>query len=135
MSVYYDLAVRYLEEQGIKYKGNGTTDLTVTYNTENLPHVAAKIFFDDDGTNMLTTRTWDIASFKGKEASGYEVCNKLNNQYRWGKFFVDKDGDICFQCDAYLDKNSCGEEVLFIVRRIVGIVDDAYPEIARARFA
>lgn len=135
MSVYYDLTVRYLEEQGIKYKGDGQNNVNVTYNTSNLPHVTVKVFFDDDGANMLTTRTWEIASFKGKEASGYEVCNTLNSQYRWGKFFIDKDSDVCFQCDAFLDKNTCGEEVLFIVRRCVGIVDDAYPTIARARFA
>ncbi len=135
MSEYYDLAVRYLDEKGIKYRGDGNTSLTVTYNTKNLPHVAVKIFFDEDGENMLTTRTWDIASFKDKEAVGYKVCNDLNNQYRWGKFFVDKDSDICFQCDAYLNKDNCGEEVLFIVRRVVGIVDDAYPKIALARFS
>ena len=135
MSVYFDRAVRYLQEQGIKYKTGDNLKLSVTYNTENLPHVCANIFFDKDGKNLLTTRTWEIASFKGKEESGYAVCNELNNQYRWGKFFLDKDSDVCFQCDAWLDEDTCGEEVLFIVRRIVGIVDGAYPKIARARFA
>ena len=135
MSVYFDRTIRYLQEQGIKYTTGDDLMISVTYNTENLPHVCAKVYFEDDGRNMITTRTWDIASFRGKEAAGYAICNELNAQYRWGKFFVDKDSDICFQCDAWLDEATCGEEVLFIVRRIVGICDDAYPKIARARFA
>ena len=135
MSVYFDRAVRYLQEQGIKYKTRDNLNLSVTFNTENLPHVCANLFFDKEGNNLLTTRTWDIASFKGKEEAGYAVCNELNGQYRWGKFYLDKDSDVCFQCDAWLDEDTCGEEVLFMVRRIVGIVDDAYPKIARARFA
>ena len=84
---------------------------------------------------MFTTRTWEIASFKGKEAAGYALCNELNGQYRWGKFFVDKDSDLCFQSDAWVSEATCGEETLYIIRRIVGIVNDAYPKIARARFA
>ena len=135
MSVYFDRATNYLQQQGIKFTTKDDLQITVTYNTENLPHVKVLVFFDDDGTNMFTTRTWEIASFKGKEAAGYALCNELNGQYRWGKFFVDKDSDLCFQSDAWVSEATCGEETLYIIRRIVGIVNDAYPKIARARFA
>ena len=135
MSVYFDCAVNYLQQQGIKYTTGDDLKISVTYNTENLPHVRVNVYYDEDGTNMFTTRTWEIASFKGKEAAGYALCNELNAQYRWGKFFLDKESDICFQCDAWVSEKTCGEETLFIIRRIVGIVDDAYPKIARARFA
>ena len=80
-------------------------------------------------------RCWEIESFKSNEAAGLAVCNDLNLQFRWVKFFLDKDKDVVATLDAMLDDNSSGAECVSLLMRIVNIVDDAYPQIAKARWA
>ena len=48
---------------------------------------------------------------------------------------VDDDDDVIVSMDAIIDRSTCGAECLSLVLRLVNILDDAYPEIAKARWA
>ena len=63
------------------------------------------------------------------------MCNRLNAEYRWVKFYLDKDGDVNAAIDAVISEDDCGEACMNLVHRIIRIVDDAYPEIAKTRWA
>ncbi len=132
---YKRLFLRHMDEIGIKYQDRDEFCVKVVYSGDNLNTIPIYFFFDKDGENMVALKCWDILNFNGKEANGVLACNELNAKYRWIKFFIDKDNDTVADCDAYLDDVSCGEECVRLLRRMVNIVDDAYPELAKARWS
>ena len=40
------------------------------------------------------------------------VCNSLNSQYKWLKFYLNKDNDLMIQDDAIIHEGSAGDECL-----------------------
>ena len=135
MANYKNLFMSYMDSEGVRYTELDTEKNNVVkavYNGDNLKSIAVFVFFDSDGDPLVQLKCWDIANFKGKEDKAIRVCNDLNATYRWVKFYVDDDADIIADIDAVVDFGSCGAECLQLVRRIVNIVDESYPEIARA---
>ncbi len=134
MTQYKQIFMDHLDAKGVKYTDIDSADdnvVRVTYNGDDIKSVPVYIIFDDDGDPMAKFRCWEIANFKDKLETAYRLCNELNNQYRWVKFYIDKDGDIVCECDAKFNRDTCGEICLFCVHRIVGITDSAYKTIMR----
>ena len=131
MANYKQAFMDYMDANGIKYTDLREHLIKVVYNGDNLRSIPVYVVFDDDGDNFVQFRCWEVAHFKNKEAKALVACNELNNTYRWVKFYLDKDADIVVECDARVDMATCGEECLFMVRRVVNITDDAYPVIGK----
>ena len=132
MADYKGLYMRYMDQNNIKYTDVDERVVKVVYSGDNLQSIIVYVFFDPDGENLVTFRSWDIANFKESQVpAGIRVCNDLNKQYRWVKFFIADDGDITAQIDAVVDEMTCGEECAHLVRRVVSIVDQSYPDIMK----
>ena len=132
MANYKNLFMRYMDDEGIKYTDVKENVVKVVYTGDNLKSIPIFVFFDKDGDPLVSFKCWEIANFKDKEAVGIITCNQLNNQYRWVTFYVDDDADVITQIDSYVDENTCGPICMSLVRRMVNIVDEAYPEFMRA---
>lgn len=136
MSDYKSACLRYFDQQGIKYTEDNEGAVSVKYNGKNLRTVNILVFFDKDGDNDVHLACWEIASFHGdKYAAGLVACNALNGKYRWVSFFLDDDEDVQAAMDAIVDSQTVGEECLQLVKRMVGIIDGAYPELMKALYA
>ena len=135
MANYKQLFMNYMDREGIKYVDRDDFVVKITYSGDNLKTIPIYVFFDEDGDPLVQFKCWDIAEFKGKEAKGIITCNSVNKQYRWVKFYLDDDADVVASIDAYIDADTCGSECLSLVRRIVNITDDVYPEFAKAMWA
>ena len=135
MLKYAQLFVDYLDMKGVKYTVVDERTVKVVYNGDNLDSIPVFVFFDKDGDNLVAFKCWDIANFKNNPEKGINACNELNASWRWVKFFIDKDFDVVADIDAMVDDRTCGEICLSLVRRVVSIVDDAYPTLAKARWA
>ena len=127
----------YLDAQNVKWVEEAEHVISVTYTGDNIASIKVNVFFDDDKP-MLALRCWNIANFKNKAsftdkvAEGIALCNELNNEYRWTKFSLTKSNDIVCSMDTYSpteDEEIFGAIGLNAVRRIVSIVDEAYPKI------
>lgn len=135
MVEYAKLFADYMDDQGVKYTVTKDNVIKVVYGGENKEDLIVFVIFDEDGDNYVQFKCWDIEKFKGKRDSALTVCNSLNAEYRWVKFYIDDDDDIIASIDAVIDYTSCGKECLNLVHRVVSIVDEAYPQIAKARWA
>ena len=135
MQIYLQEFLAYLDEKGVKYTEQNDHVVKVTYTGDNLDTIPVFVIFDQDGDPYVQFKCWNIANFKNNEAKGINICNKLNSEYRWVKFYIDSDVDVIASIDAMIDMTTCGEECLSLVRRVVNIVDDSYPDIAKARWA
>ncbi len=134
MQQYAQLFCNYMDETGIKYTVKKDHVILVSYSGENMESIPIYVFFDEDNDPFVQLKCWDILNFKNKGADALIVCNSLNAEYRWLKFFLDKDEDIVASLDAIVDTATCGEECMGLVRRFVNILDEAYPQIAKARW-
>ena len=134
MSIYKKLFMQYMDNEGIKYTDVRDFVVKVSYKGDNMNSIPVFVYFDKDGDDMVEFRCFEIMNFSGKEGEGIFACNELNAKYRWVKFYVDDDADIICEADAYIDTQTCGEECMNMVRRVVNITDKAYPTFAKAKF-
>ena len=136
MADYKGAFIRYMDEKGVKYQTLSGGQIRITYNADNMKTIPIIVFFDDEGKGLVEFICFQIASFNGdKFDKGLRVCNDLNSKYRWVKFCIDKDNDVLCKMDAMLDINTAGEECMSLVRRMVGIIDETYPEFMKALWA
>ena len=63
------------------------------------------------------------------------LVNQLNDEYRWIKFVLNENYEVIVMMDAVLDTDSAGKEVKKLLDRAFTIIDEAYPEIMKARWA
>ena len=135
MANFKQLFMEHMDKEGIKYVERDEFVVKVTYSGDNLKSIPVYVFFDEDGDPLVQLKCWEIANFKNKEGKGILACNEANKQYRWVKFYLDKDCDIVASIDAYIDASTCGSECLSLVRRVVNITDETYPIFAKALWA
>lgn len=132
MANYKQLFMNYMDREGIKYTDNGEFSVRIVYNGDNMQSIPVVVHFDKDGDNMVQFHCWEIGNFKDKFAAGVLAANEMNAKYRWVKFYIDDDKDMVCSTDAYIDYDSCGEECMSLVRRVVNITDEAYPTFMKA---
>lgn len=133
MTNYKKLFTTYLDSQGVKYSEAKDNVIRVPYTGDNLKTIPVFVFFDSDGEPLVCLKCWEIVRFDGeKMAKGINVCNELNRKFRWVKFYIDSDGDVNAQIDAYIDEESCGSTCKSLVSRMVNIVDEGYPAFMKA---
>lgn len=119
----------FLDEQEIRYEIRNEKTLSITYTGDNAPEIRVLFIFGDDGREVAI-RCFSVAKVPdNKLAKAYELCSKLNDDWRWVKFFVDSDNEITAADDAVIEPNTLGEECFELLVRCVRIVDKAYPEI------
>lgn len=82
-------------------------------------------FFDDDNRGVSIYGINFLHIPEGKWADGVIVSNKLNDDYRWIKFIVDKNDDIIMACDAIIGINNAADVVSTLVGKMLDIGNDA----------
>ena len=133
MSSYKESFLQYLDYHDINYEDRGEDEVLFRYAGDNFQRLKILVSFDPYGEGMVQLSTWDIVHFpEDKFDKGLIVCNELNAQYRWVKFYIDSDNDVLASIDAYIDQETVGEECYNLIGKIVKIIDIAYPELMKA---
>ena len=135
MENYKEKFVQFLAAKGVKYIDHDERVVELRYGAENITSLRILVFFDRNNENAVHFVGTDICTFKDEKIPAALVtCNQLNGKFRWIKFYIDEDQEMRAEADAVLDINSVGEECYELVGRLVGIVDEAYPDIMKAMF-
>jgi len=136
MNKYKAEYLRYMDEKGIKYRDIDDVAVRIVYDTDNMPQVDVVVIFDDGDKPYVSLNSWSIGSFTDESFSkGIIACNEMNAKYRWVKFFLNGEKKVTVQVDAIVETESCGAHLSELVRRIVNISDEAYPDFMKARWA
>lgn len=125
---YKELFMRYMRAQDINFRESGDYTVTIPYRADNAGHQDINVRFDKDGGN--TVWFWcSYASMKRQDKRNACIltCNELNQKFRWVRFYLDEDNDLMAEADALVYRDTCGEECLKLVSRMVNIIDEAYP--------
>lgn len=110
--------------------------MSASYSMDNRDGLTVYMFFNDEASTVKA-RAVDITKFpENKKEMMYKVCNTLNADYRFLKFFVDEsDNTITADIDAIVDMDTVGEEVFRLAIKVANIVDEAYPDMQKAIWA
>lgn len=138
MNMAAKIAAEYLQGAGVKIDqfGDDMEVIQARYSADNVDRVEVRLFFDEDNRSVAV-RSFNICKVaEARKPAIYETCSKLNDKFRWVKFYVDEDDNtVTAAMDAIIQLDSCGEESKELILRTVGIVDDAYPELMKALWA
>ena len=120
----------YLDKKEIRYTIEAEDVLAVEVNgMENAQKIRVVFIFDED-EQSVAIRCFSVAKVPSdKLARAYEMCSKLNNNWRWVKFYIDSDNEVTVADDAVVEPTTLGEECLELLAKCIRIVDKAYPEI------
>ncbi len=133
---YKSLYMHHLDQTGVRYTDAGENRVTVSYKGDNLASIPIQVNFDKNGNEYVQLDCWNIAKFnEGKMAAGLVTCNALNARFRWSKFYIDSDLDVRCQADLVIEPNTTGQHIQEVLKRLVSIIDDAYPELMKALWA
>lgn len=119
-----------LDSRDIKYTYNepdekGNEKVRVTFTDDDLGSLAINVFFQENGT--ASYRCWNLVDFTCGVSYAYQICNELNNEWKYAKFYVDTtDNSITMSNDMELsvDANS-GKASAEMLADLVGIIDAA----------
>lgn len=90
-----------------------------------------KIIMDEEEVKI---RVFGIANVTEGDVLGKTLiaCNTLNNQYKWAKFCIDKDGDVNIHADAMIYEGTGAEECFELMTSVLAIFFKAYPVLMKA---
>ena len=100
MAAFNALVKRYFDQRGLKYRESEKGFLSVTFNADNINEVTVLLDIDDEN-GKAELLCFSIGQFQqDKFAQGLIACNTCNAKYRWVKFYMDDDNDVCARSDA-----------------------------------
>lgn len=118
-----------LGQKGIKYTdrgdvGDGIYQVRCSWNDDDL-NITVNIFFNENGT--VSYRLWNVVDCSCGLSYAYQVCNELNDQYKYAKFYVDtSDNSITVAADMELLSGvNCAAACNEMMGDLVGVVDAA----------
>ncbi len=96
---------------------------------------STKMFFSGEkGTYLSLYLVYEHVPDE-KVADVIFACNSFNSDYKWVKFYVDRDNDLVLQDDAILSVDDPGEEAFELLIRMVKLSEDLKPQIMKAIYA
>lgn len=134
---YKDEFIRALNERGIKYSDIDENSVDIRYNGVNTNRIEIAVIFDDDDERTVALRCWSFGKVpqEDKRPALFEACNRVNNDFRWAKFFINEEDEVVAAIDAVVEIGTVGEECISLVGRLVRIYDNAYPILMKACWA
>ena len=92
-------------------------------------------FFDKDG-HSFTMRVFRLFAVPiDKKLQIMELMNTVNLNYRWVKFFIDKESWMSVQADAIVTSENAGAVGMELMIRTTQIIDDTYANFMREIWA
>lgn len=129
-SIVLELFTNKLDEEKIRYSVEAEKDIVrVRYNGDHFKSVTFTFIFDDDGASFAM-RVFSIAQFTSAQlADAYEFCNRMNDKFRWLRFYVDGDRELTAALDAVITPSNAGAACFELLHRAVNIVDSVCKEL------
>lgn len=130
--------IKRLDSEGKKYTSEERKDqsdvVSLNFSAKNCNSMTIRFFFDGDGKSVAV-RCFSLCTYtKEKVPEAIYESNKLNNEYRWVRFSIDKDNELAVSADAIITEQSAADVCYELLARMVNIIDDTYPRYMRIRW-
>lgn len=128
---YKQLFMEFLDENDIEYDDLDDGLLKIEFGGDNLKSIDVVVLFEEDNPDVSVT-SFSIGNFQNNYESGLRVCNEMNKEYKWVRFYLDNDADVVANIYTTVDEYDCGDYCITAVKRLIDIIDEAYPNFMRA---
>ncbi len=126
-----------LKAMQLKYQLQTFADEAVVFQlafkTEKISQIRFKIILTQNGVvNFISD---PIASVPAeKRAAVLSELNRMNGQYRYGKYYIDNDGDVLLQqaVSVLLGPKQLSDELSLLIKLSLEMLDGEYPAIMKA---
>ena len=129
----------YFDSEELKYDltGDNQEVILAGFTMKNRPGSQRLVIHFDNNEKGVAIRAFEVAKFPEEKLDKmFKFVNDLNDKFSWIKFTVDeKDFTITAADDAVIQLDSCGPEVQQCCYQMLGIIDEAYPDIMKAIFS
>ena len=133
---YYSLLKSGMDQKSLPYHEIQNGVMEIIQKGKNIDRIRIVVGFDDISGNRPWLKCFDLGHFEGdKFAEGLLACNNANKEYRWLRFYIDKDNDVTAAADAIVNEETILDEVIELIARMISIVDTLYPSFMKARWA
>lgn len=114
---------RRLEGEKITYKANEKEHvIRIRYSGKHFTDVTFAFLFDEDGRGVAIS-VYSIAAFESHRlADALEFCNRVNEKYRWLRFYVDGDMELAAAMDAVISFENTSDVCMELLQRAVNAV-------------
>ena len=115
--------VRRLDGEKIAYKANEKERVVrIRYSGKHFSDVTFAFLFDEDGRGVSIS-VYSIAVFESNQlADALEFCNRVNEKYRWLRFYVDGDLELAAAMDAVIAVDNAADVCMELLQRSVNAV-------------
>jgi len=120
------------EEKGLKFEKFETEDssaIQLTFNGHNVEGAKIRFFSTDNEADVAMFAFNIIHCPVGGEFKLLTTLNQLNKHYRYVKFYLDAENDVCVSFDLLLATPNVGYACYEIAMRAMRVIDAAYPVI------
>ena len=136
MNLAAQKVAQYLDKKGIRYKLDGEQKeiLRLGFPGKVVGALKYRCIFGE-GNETVSILIYDLAFSEENTGKMYRLCSQLNGQYRFARFYVDESShSITIQADAFLNMETCGEEVYKLIVILEEIGNEAAAEIMKIGF-
>ena len=125
----------YLDEYDFEYEFLGLNDndderVLVSFDMEDVPDMDVFVYFMDTETSC-TMYLWDVIAFDESDFDDVvEICNTLNNNYRFARWYAMDDNTVNAQVDAiFRTGDGCGKTLVETLSMLIRVAEAGYPSL------
>lgn len=124
--------MNYLNQGDIKYSVLGSNKIAINFSGKNCSSIRTIFSFSDENLDVSVYVASIAEVEKGNERKqlvAHSLCNTLNSNMRWLKFYINSDNEIVAESDAIISPNTAGDVCTMLLMKTIEVVDSTYPVI------
>ncbi|HIS02430.1 MAG TPA: YbjN domain-containing protein [Candidatus Pullichristensenella avicola] len=109
---------------------DGDEHVRMYFDLDGMGERSVNVFFIDTQTSCIMY-LWDIIEFDSSDRDEVvEICNELNHQYRFARWYVMDDDTVNAQIDdVFRTGSGCGEGLVETLSLLVRVAETGYPSL------
>lgn len=124
--------MNYLNKGDIKYSVLDSNKIAINFSGKNCSSIRTIFSFSDENLDV-SVHVASIAEVEKenerKQLVAHSLCNTLNSNMRWLKFYINSDNEIVAESDAIISPDTAGDVCTMLLMKTVEVVDSTYPVI------
>ncbi len=118
-----------LNREDIRYLTLSEKIVQAVFRGENVESILVYLTFEAEGRDVALRIPQILRVPPAQREKMYRTCSEFNRNFRWLRFYVDEQNELCASTDSMLLETTGARDCYEIMMRAVCLVDDIYPRL------